>query len=210
MFRIIQNLWFDRLRSRKVRGEQHDETALAHQTDEHAHRLPEVRDTFAHVSAQLDALRPEHREVLILVAFTVTAAILDPALTPAEIDNLDDNRLDAEQETFKTVEASEDFQTRENDPVTASALIHDAAFTDRDRRDRAYRAADTAVTSSVTSVSAWVRPPRRPSPARARRSSPPACCKPYRKRLRDDLPIATSSINCDVLHSRSRRTSRKA
>ena len=67
MFRIIQNLWFDRLRSRKVRGEQHDETALEHQTDEHAHRLPEVRDTFAHVSAQLDALRPEHREVLMLV-----------------------------------------------------------------------------------------------------------------------------------------------
>lgn len=67
MFRIIQNLWFDRLRSRKVRGEQHDETALEQQTDEHAHRLPEVRDTFAHVSAQLDALRPEHREVLMLV-----------------------------------------------------------------------------------------------------------------------------------------------
>jgi len=67
MFRIIQNLWFDRLRSRKVRGEQHDESALAHQTDENAHRVVEVRDTFAHVSAQLDALKPEHREVLMLV-----------------------------------------------------------------------------------------------------------------------------------------------
>ncbi|MDO8906324.1 RNA polymerase sigma factor [Hydrogenophaga sp.] len=67
MFRIIQNLWFDRLRSRKVRGEQYDESALELQTDENAHRLPEVRDTFAHVLAQLDALRPEHREVLMLV-----------------------------------------------------------------------------------------------------------------------------------------------
>lgn len=67
MFRIIQNLWFDRLRSRKVRGEQHDESVLEHQTDENAHRVVEVRDTFAHVSAQLDALKPEHREVLMLV-----------------------------------------------------------------------------------------------------------------------------------------------
>ncbi|MBA4264170.1 MAG: RNA polymerase subunit sigma-70 [Comamonadaceae bacterium] len=67
MFRIIQNLWFDRLRSRKVRGEQHDESVLEHQTDENAHRVVEVRDTFAHVSAQLDALKPEHRAVLMLV-----------------------------------------------------------------------------------------------------------------------------------------------
>lgn len=32
----------------------------------------------------------------------------------------DDNRLDAEQESFRTVEASEEFQTSENDPVTAT------------------------------------------------------------------------------------------
>jgi ABC-type branched-subunit amino acid transport system substrate-binding protein len=31
----------------------------------------------------------------------------------------DDNRLDAEQETFRTVEASEEFQTMPNDPVTS-------------------------------------------------------------------------------------------
>ena len=67
MFRIVQNLWFDRLRSRKVRGEQVDESALEQQADEQAHRLPEVRSTFARVAAQLDTLKPEQREVLLLV-----------------------------------------------------------------------------------------------------------------------------------------------
>ena len=62
MFRIVQNLWFDRLRSRKVRGEQVDESALEHQADEQAHRLPEVRSTFARVAAQLDTLKPEDRQ----------------------------------------------------------------------------------------------------------------------------------------------------
>jgi ABC-type branched-subunit amino acid transport system substrate-binding protein len=32
----------------------------------------------------------------------------------------DDNRLDPEQETFRTIEAGEEFQTMENDPVTAT------------------------------------------------------------------------------------------
>jgi ABC-type branched-subunit amino acid transport system substrate-binding protein len=32
----------------------------------------------------------------------------------------DDNRLDAEQETFRTIEAGEEFQTMPNDPVTAN------------------------------------------------------------------------------------------
>lgn len=67
MYKIIQNLWYDRLRSRKVRGEQVDEDELALQADENAHRLPEVRDTFAQVSGLLDRLKPEQREVLILV-----------------------------------------------------------------------------------------------------------------------------------------------
>ncbi len=67
MYKIIQNLWYDRLRSRKVRGEQVDEDELALQADENAHRLPEVRDTFAQVSGLLDRLKPEQREVLMLV-----------------------------------------------------------------------------------------------------------------------------------------------
>jgi RNA polymerase sigma-70 factor, ECF subfamily len=67
MYRIIQNLWYDRLRSRKVRGEQMDEQVLESQADENAHRLPEVRDTFAQVSGLLDRLKPEQREVLMLV-----------------------------------------------------------------------------------------------------------------------------------------------
>lgn len=67
MYKIIQNLWYDRLRSRKVRGEQVDEDELALQADENAHRLPEVRDTFAQVSGLLDRLKPEQREVLMLI-----------------------------------------------------------------------------------------------------------------------------------------------
>lgn len=67
MYRIIQNLWYDRLRSRKVRGEQVDEQVLELQADENAHRLPEVRDTFAQISGLLDRLKPEQREVLMLV-----------------------------------------------------------------------------------------------------------------------------------------------
>lgn len=67
MYRIVQNLWFDRLRQRKTRGQQADEEELALQADDNAHRLPEVRSTFATVSQALDALRPEHREVVMLV-----------------------------------------------------------------------------------------------------------------------------------------------
>ena len=67
MFRIVQNLWYDRLRSRKVRGEQVDEAALEHHADEHAHRLPEVRNDLAQVATQLQALKPEQRDVLMLV-----------------------------------------------------------------------------------------------------------------------------------------------
>lgn len=67
MYRIIQNLWFDRLRSRRVRGEVVDEEVLDQQADEQAHLLPERRQAVAEVSRRLQALRPEHREVLLLV-----------------------------------------------------------------------------------------------------------------------------------------------
>lgn len=67
MYRIVQNLWFDRLRSRKVRGEQVDEEVLGLQADENAHRLPEVRNTFARVAEMFERLKPEHREVMVLV-----------------------------------------------------------------------------------------------------------------------------------------------
>lgn len=67
MYRIIQNLWYDRLRSRRVRGETVDENVLEQQADEHAHHLPERRDAVNEVSRRLQALRPEHREVVMLV-----------------------------------------------------------------------------------------------------------------------------------------------
>lgn len=67
MYRIIQNLWYDRLRSRRVRGEVVDETALDQQADEQAHHRPEQRQALAEVSRRLQALRPEHREVVVLV-----------------------------------------------------------------------------------------------------------------------------------------------
>ena len=67
MYRIVQNLWFDRVRGRKVRGEQVDEEALEHHADQQAHRLPEVRSTMAQVLACMDHLSLEHRELVMLV-----------------------------------------------------------------------------------------------------------------------------------------------
>ncbi|MCU0957431.1 MAG: RNA polymerase sigma factor [Hydrogenophaga sp.] len=67
MYRIIQNLWFDRLRSRKVRGDPVDMEDIEPQADEHAHRAPELRSDLARVSDALQQLRPEHRELLMLV-----------------------------------------------------------------------------------------------------------------------------------------------
>lgn len=67
MYRIIQNLWYDRLRGRRVRAEVVDEELLDQQADEQAHHLPERRQAVAEVSRRLQALRPEHREVVMLV-----------------------------------------------------------------------------------------------------------------------------------------------
>lgn len=67
MYRIIQNLWIDRLRSRKLRGDPVDVEAIEPSADEHAHRVPELRSDLARVSDALQQLRPEHRELLLLV-----------------------------------------------------------------------------------------------------------------------------------------------
>jgi RNA polymerase sigma-70 factor (ECF subfamily) len=67
MYKIVQNLWFDRLRSRKLRGVAVDTETLEPQADEHAHRAPELRSDLSRVSDALQHLRPEHRELLLLV-----------------------------------------------------------------------------------------------------------------------------------------------
>ncbi|MFN3494600.1 MAG: RNA polymerase sigma factor, partial [Hydrogenophaga sp.] len=63
----VQNLWFDRLRSRKLRGDAVDTETLEPQADENAHRAPELRSDLSRVSDALQRLRPEHRELLLLV-----------------------------------------------------------------------------------------------------------------------------------------------
>ncbi len=67
MYRIVQNLWYDRLRSRKRRGESVDVDAIEPLADEQAHRTPELRSELAHVTAALAQLRPEHCELIMLV-----------------------------------------------------------------------------------------------------------------------------------------------
>jgi len=67
IYRIIQNLWFDRLRSRKLRGDPVDVETQEPQADENAHRQPEVRSDMARVAAALDQLKPEHRELILLI-----------------------------------------------------------------------------------------------------------------------------------------------
>lgn len=66
MFRIIQNLWYDTLR-RRQRVETVDVDTIAPVADHHAHRLPEIRSELEQVSAALAQLRPEHRELIMLV-----------------------------------------------------------------------------------------------------------------------------------------------
>ncbi len=67
MYRIIQNLWVDRVRSRRVRGELVDAEVLDQQADEQAHLRPEQRQAVAEVSRRLQLLSPEHRAVVMLV-----------------------------------------------------------------------------------------------------------------------------------------------
>lgn len=67
MFRIIQNLWIDRLRSRKVRGPVLEADDRSFEPDPNAHRLPEVRSDVGRVGQALAQLSDEHRELIMLV-----------------------------------------------------------------------------------------------------------------------------------------------
>jgi len=67
MYRILQNLWIDQLRSRKVHGEVDDPDLLESLPGEDWSRDIEARMTLERVLAVMQTLPPAMREVLALV-----------------------------------------------------------------------------------------------------------------------------------------------
>jgi RNA polymerase sigma-70 factor, ECF subfamily len=85
MFRIIQNLWLDDRRRRKVRGTEIDPDLAAIADGGLAARQAEDRLTLARVRAGVDTLPPDQRAVLVMVAieglsYRETAETLDVPL----------------------------------------------------------------------------------------------------------------------------------
>ena len=82
LFRIIQTIWLDQLRARKVRGDAVDPDDLVHVADEQAHRVPEARHRLDRVMQAMAQLPEEQREVLMLVcveehSYRETAELLE-------------------------------------------------------------------------------------------------------------------------------------
>lgn len=67
LFRIIQNLYFDQLRKKRVRGESVDPDMASSITDPKAHMQVELSDSLSRVAEVLEKLPIEQREVLMLV-----------------------------------------------------------------------------------------------------------------------------------------------
>ena len=67
MFRIAQNLWFDRKRAEKIRGEPVDIEAVDNLSDSDGRAVMESRLALAEVLRGLDQLSPEHRVLIALV-----------------------------------------------------------------------------------------------------------------------------------------------
>lgn len=67
MYRIIQNLWIDRGRSHRLRGDPVDPEQMPEVADHSAHRVAEAGSTLARVLHLLGELPAEQREVLLLV-----------------------------------------------------------------------------------------------------------------------------------------------
>lgn len=67
MYRIIQNLWIDRGRSHRARGEHVAVDEISGLADGQAHRVAEIDSTLARVSCAIGQLPEEQREVLMLV-----------------------------------------------------------------------------------------------------------------------------------------------
>ena len=67
MFRIAQNLWLDRKRAERYRGELVDIDMVGDLTDSDGRRITESRLALAEVLRGLDQLSPEHRVLIGLV-----------------------------------------------------------------------------------------------------------------------------------------------
>jgi RNA polymerase sigma-70 factor (ECF subfamily) len=67
LFRVIRNLWYDRLRRQRTRGEEVDADDVVDLVALHADREPERRLLLARVAGIVDALPPDQRELLLLV-----------------------------------------------------------------------------------------------------------------------------------------------
>jgi RNA polymerase sigma-70 factor (ECF subfamily) len=67
MFRIVRNLWFDRLRRLKTRGEELDIDARDDLAAIDGEKLPERRMLLRRVAAAIDALPEDQREIMLLV-----------------------------------------------------------------------------------------------------------------------------------------------
>ena len=68
MFRIIQTIWIDRLRSRRVRGEDQSPDMIESLIGEDGRRLTEARLMLRRVRQAIDQLPEDQRSVLVLVA----------------------------------------------------------------------------------------------------------------------------------------------
>jgi len=68
MFRIIQTSWIDRLRSRRVRGEDQSPDMIESLIGEDGRRLTEARLMLSRVRKAIDELPQDQRSVLVLVA----------------------------------------------------------------------------------------------------------------------------------------------
>lgn len=68
LFRIAQNLWFDKLRASKVRGERIDIDALENQVGEDGREVTESRLTLDAVASALSELPPDQKVVIALVS----------------------------------------------------------------------------------------------------------------------------------------------
>jgi RNA polymerase sigma-70 factor (ECF subfamily) len=82
MFRIVQTIWIDQLRSRNIRKEAHEDEGMHVGTDEPVRRV-EARLALQEVRAALGELPPEQRAALLLV--TVDGLSYKEAADVAEV-----------------------------------------------------------------------------------------------------------------------------